>query len=427
MNNPIQNYDFISSPLDQKIKELISQGLIEDAYNLISHNVVKIAYNDRFVGKYIYTPTLDNIINEISNIVCLDDATTAESSSPKFPVILATELYKYGGHSQIVKDFKKIFPDSLVICTGFFGGIVKRQTGIVHGLDSFPMLALPISDHVLNTKRLFSILKQCASEVFMLTHHHDVVGNVACASLNRPVYFIHHSDHRLSLGSSNSRFRHIDIVVNMHEFCKEHSKATCIYWPQAIEDYGVKNFSYPIRDFSTATSGAANKFLWEGELAFPNVVAYILNKLSGYHYHIGALSDQQIGSIFAALENYGISRERFVYINNVSSLWKSLKELPVSLFVGSFPMHGLRTSIEVQGAGIPILPFKQPIGTVLDDTCMYPSEIGCWNSIHELSALIDKVTSQHQLFSSAARKHYEINFSKESLIAAISMSRSVVI
>ena len=289
------------------------------------------------------------------------------------------------------------------------------------------MLALPISGHVLNTKRLFSILKQYASEVFMLTHHHDVVGNVACAGLDCPVYFIHHSDHRLSLGSSNSRFRHIDMVVNMHEFCKEHSKATCIYWPQAIDDYGVKNFPYPIRDFSTATSGAANKFLWEGDLAFPNVIANILKKLSGSHYHIGALSDQQISSILAALESYGISRERFIYINNVPSLWNSLKELPVSLFVGSFPMHGLRTSIEVQGAGIPILPFKQLKGSILDDTCMYPPDIGCWSSIHELSALIDKVTSQHQLFSSAARNHYQNNFTKNSLIDAISKGRSVTI
>ena len=69
-------------------------------------------------------------------------------------------------------------------------------------------------------------------------------------------------------------------------------------------------------------------------------------------------------------------------------------------------MHGLRTSIEYQGAGLPVLFFNQEQNSLLGETPMYASEELCWQNIEQLVSLFELVDRSHEEFSDRARKKF---------------------
>jgi hypothetical protein len=405
-----------------EINSLLSNGKHLEALNLLSQKTIEFSGFSKFLGKKIYLPLFDSLITRIwseisekSNVQNILKSNHAQ----KIPVILATELYFEGGHSRIAEEICALFPNALIVLTNSFHGS-SREPALPKAIKDLPILVLPEDNVINNILQLNKLCKTLASQIYHLGHHHDVVLNAAVCEIDVPVYFIHHSDHKPSLGNTISKFIHIDIVLHMHEQCSHWLGSECVYWPQGVSDYGVKNFNYPLVDIITSSSGSHTKFDWEGSISYPQIISSILSKGVTSHYHIGSLTDSQLTAIKAELLQNNILIDRFKYIGPVSSLWSTLLELPVNCYIGSAPIHGLRTAIEVQGAGIAILPYKQnkSMPFMLEDK-HYNRLALYWSSINDLIDLMPKLRDLHMEASSSSRLFYEENFTVEMMKKAI--------
>jgi hypothetical protein len=85
-------------------------------------------------------------------------------------------------------------------------------------------------------------------------------------------------------------------------------------------------------------------------------------------------------------------------------------------------MHGLRTAIEVQGCGIPLVPFSQSGRTLLQERQHYAPDTVFWQSPTDLGKLFEVVHKTHQKRSNQVRLHFEQNFSMRLMHNAIEAS-----
>lgn len=398
--------------VEDKAIEALRNFKYDEACNLIASWTQIISSDPNFLGKYIYLPVMDQIMVQMSKML-LSDRKERVKSQGRVPVVIATEIYLDGGHTRIIEDLIKVNPGALLILTGYWSPLATNRSGVLpFGMKGLPILTLPNDSPEKNIIRLNDICNNIASEIYLLSHQHDVVANVALSSnLNVPVFFIHHSDHRACLGASNSEFVHVDMVPHMYEMCKKFMPEKVEYWPQGISDLGAKNYKYPLDSICTASSGASVKYSWDGFLSYPKMVKNLLSSGIDSHYHIGALSGDKLEAIKFELESNSIEFNRFKYIPRVESLWQTLLDLPINFFIGSAPVHGLRTSLEVQGAGVPILPFIQKNDDFLDEKNLYNKKALFWDDPNEIPKIIANSIFNHKIISTEARTHFLENYS----------------
>lgn len=411
--------------LEATISSLVQAGNFERAFQIIAIEMERAASNDAFLARQIYVPGLDSMIEQISR--GLAGASGRQTATAlRMPVIVATAIQAEGGHSRIIEDLVSMLDGAIVILTNFFSRQASRPVLAPRAIGSMPVLSLPADTACGNAMRLRDLGANLASHVYLLTHHHDVVALAATASgLSCPVYFIHHSDHRPSLGNTIKRFTHVDLVPHMQRFCTEHLGGTVHYWPMGVQDRGAKQFQYPLATPATASAATWMKFAWQGELSYPAIVSDLLRSGVGRHYHFGWLPDEKLKTIHDELASHGIAADRFVYVGTVKSLWERLVNLPVHVFVGSAPLHGLRTSMEVQGAGIPFCPYRQDVRSLMHESGNFDPATPAWENRAELVSCVAEAFNRHEEAARRARRHYEEFFTMARMKAAIGESHRI--
>lgn len=414
------------SDIQKKINELLNKGLLDEAGEALGDLTFLAAKDTRYVGSQIYVPGADSLCIKLGDAIGQPVVVASHLGDDhgRVPLIVVTELYASGGHSRIVEDLLRLYPKAQVITTGYFPRASKVADQLRRALPTVDALQLPADTLSGNVKRLRRLALDRASMIFHIAHHHDVVANAALSGVSGiPIFFIHHSDHRPSLGATINRFIHIDIAHHVMKICKHFLGERCVFWPQGVQDHGQKKFEYPLESIVTATSGTASKFIFEGSNGLPDIIKSVFAAGAQAHFHIGDLSPAQLELIQGALSSQGTELTRFHHIPLVPSLWQFLLTSPINLFIGSAPLHGLRTAIEVQGSGIPILPFRQTGNGLLEDASHYAAGTPFWNTSEELELLIPQVMKDHGGSSERARLHYEFSFSAKSMKDAIEETR----
>jgi hypothetical protein len=423
MNRAQGNSPFLrNNSVEESASSLIKAGNLEEAFQMIAAAAQTAAHCDEYLARQIYMPRLDDMISHVST--ALIGVSGQETAAVKrLPVIVATELYADGGHSRIVEDLVSMLDGAIVILTNFFPAQASRSVRAQRAIGRMPIVCLPTDTACENTLRLHDFCARLASHVYLLTHHHDVVALAATATgLTCPVYFIHHSDHRPSLGNTIDRFTHVDLVPHMHRFCSDHLRGPVHYWPMGLRDRGAKQFQYPLVSPSSASAASWQKFAWQGELAYPLIISDLLRSGVDRHYHFGFLPDEKLKAVHSELANHGLAADRFEYVGMVKSIWDQLLGLPIHVFVGSAPLHGLRTSMEVQGAGIPFCPYRQEAHSLMDETGTYDPTTPSWVNRSELVWCITQALKHHGVAAARSRRHYEQFFRLSGMKAAIEES-----
>ncbi len=107
------------------------------------------------------------------------------------------------------------------------------------------------------------------------------------------------------------------------------------------------------------------------------------------------------------LDERGINPARFAYMRSVPSLWDTLKEIDAHVFLNSFPVAGVRGSIEVQGCGYPIVFFadddRPPL---LQHTELFADQDLGWRTIPELLEKLRQASEHHPQRVTRAREFY---------------------
>lgn len=411
MDITITNNDIYCETENNLIEKLINEKKLTEACDRISTLIAAIANSNNFVGKALTSKSYDDKIIEIAKLIAENDEninTNINDCEKNKICIIVTELYKTGGHTEIAKLIKDIFPSAIVIATNYFGKFrdIEKPVNLIKGM---PDLALPACSALEKIQTLTKFLRNFNGRTILISHHHDVVALISAINSTQKPIFIFHSDHRVSLGHTMENFTHVALVP---ETKKNALKYEGFYTAcQSVRDYGSKKLN-DINSLKTCTIGGGEKFYWEGDLTLPKIISNsILNNLSIQHYHIGPLNPEQLNSIRHELQILGIDFSRFIHIQSVNSLWNYILNSEINMVIGSAPIHGTRSSIEIMGAGVPYLPFSGNIGHADMDQFFYPDYIEKWASLDELTRKINKIKSNAQQYSQSMRSHYESNFS----------------
>jgi hypothetical protein len=368
------------------------------------------------------SPELDALCVKISEQVTARDFPSSWDRSDiehsiASDVYVASELYDTGGHTPLIGDFIAAGNSrpAVVLVTD----INNRTKDISHpilarmGINAKQIQVCPQEALIGKVEWLKSAFAALAPErVFLFNHPHDSAAVAACGSLsNSELYFVHHVDRWPCFGAFMKGVRHIDLSPFCSACCRKKAHIyENIFIPIPSEDHGCRNFDdwRPNENgIVTAAAGNEAKFQTDYIPSYPTTIAALLRAGSRRHIHIGALSDEYLAKLKSELAEAGISEEKLIYVPRVPSVWRAMAGYRVDLYIGSFPVRGARTSVEVMGSGTPAVWHQLNVDTLFHDNHMKYPEALTWKSVPDLLGIVDKIDGEWlKTQSRAARARY---------------------
>lgn len=376
--------------------------------------VAKLMWVPELIGHKIFAPYFDQLLSQVR----LQTTTAQPRHSKHANVVIATEVYDFGGHTKEIISILNTVENPMLVITDLYGRFASQPfyQKIVSALPAHcPVVVLPQEGYVQKSTRLAGLINQQARNVFLLTHHDDVVAAVACQpQLDAHYYFIHHADHNMAIGNAIPHLQHIDLFGGRVQQCHEDLQRETGFLPTTAADLGCKDFTAPHSACGTVTAGSFGKFKTEGAIALAHIICQCLQLTNGKHYHFGEIPPQMLVQLQTYLQQQGVDASRLVYAGNVPSLWKALLAIDAHVFIGSAPIMGAKSDIEAQGAGYPLLAYK-----ALD--CPRHMNVGShgphthyWHDMQSLREGLAAIMANHAPLSLASRTYYEQSCSMQS-------------
>ncbi len=398
------------------LRDTIACGGLEQALVLIHDYVDKIITEPIFTANFISSQKLDLLCQEIGrkNFEAIPRVSFRINQQKKCTYV-ATKIQRSGGHARVIEDFIKTIPDAehVILVTGIegrsnIGEFLKRFNNIKVSVEISP------SRNYLTTlnwlqKRLVELQ---ADSNYLFNHHQD---SVAVASFQpnmlKKSTFYHHGDHHLCLGAHLSYLEHVDFHPMGYHFCRDDLGIDNKYIPLISQDKGGRPEGLKFKQngfLVTATAARSNKVEIPYYVSYQELIPKLLSVTKGKHVHIGNLSPWALFKINRQLKKLGVSNDRFIYIPWVPSVWKSLQQYGVDLYIASFPYGGAITLIESMGAGVPVALHKHIYSRVLSCIDMGYKDVFYWEDPEQLIDYCKNITSENlEKLSLIARDHYE--------------------
>lgn len=405
--------------LNAQIDTLIFQQRHGDVLAAIARAVHESYLLPGIAHNTLYYPALDRRIEALAQL--LDPLLPrAEPGPAGLHLIVATELYRIGGHSKVVEDLSHQVPAPVLVLTDLFGTYEKDPQQLAWIRERFAhatVITLPPGSLWDKCRRLGELTRRARPvSISYLAHHQDPVAYVG--TLTQPnvrKVFFHHADHNPALGCTLAGVRHVDLSPALQEHCSATAGARADLLPMHVPDQGLKRFvRFQGQAFSVVTAGHPAKFVRSGPMALQRMVSSSLQAIDGRFFHVGPLDADWIAEIRAHLASQQLDPQRFVSLGQVPSLWKTLLEIDAAFYIGSAPVAGGRGSIEAQGCGLPILFFNGfETGPLVENYSLFADPALGWRDVEELGALLRNVGTRHAKLSKAARHHYTTRYSRE--------------
>jgi len=393
------------------INQLLEKNHKDTILELIYRGVSHIKLKPELVGNKIFTPYFDEVLEELD----LEISAIVQRNKKSANIIIASEIYDFGGHTKVIAEMLAQLENPILIITDIFNRFsslnIFEKTS--KAFPECPVFVLPSESYLNKAKRLAEFINKNAKNVFLLSHHEDVVAVAACQkNIDSRFYFVHHADHNPAIGNHVKHFLHVDLFDARAKLCAEDLKKKTVYLPTTSADHGRKLFQYPIQTFSTVSAGSFGKFSMMGEYSLPNIIIESINMTNGLHYHFGQIDDASLAQIYADLKAASILPEKFVYMGNVPSLWHALQEIDAHLFLGAFPVMGAKADIDAQGLGYPLIAYKEALGPRHLNVGSHNPSVIYWSSISAFKLALQQTMREHQTLSNAARAYYEAHCSE---------------
>jgi predicted O-linked N-acetylglucosamine transferase (SPINDLY family) len=410
--------DLNLSPFESTLNELNQMGRYNEILEIIFKSVMSIKLRPEFIGNKIFTPYFDAVLENIN----LDVGQIIPNTKKMANVVVASEIYESGGHTKVIAELLDTLENPILVITDIYDRFAQSDlfAKIAATLPTCPVVILPKERYLDKATRLAGFINTCAKNVFLVSHHDDAVAVAACQkNFDTSYYFVHHADHNSSLGSYVNHFHHVDLFVDIASQCKQDLKRDVSVLPIHAEDFGGKQFNYPVKQFSTVSAGTSNKFDFSGAINFAEVIAASIKTCGGKHYHFGAIGEDQLKLIRTHLAQASIAPESFIYMGNVPSLWNGLLEIDAHIYVGSFPKRGGKGEIEAQGAGYPLLIYKDP------EDPKYLNVANCnpltqnWYTQSDFCEGLRSIMFDHEKYALESRRFYLAHHTKSEYLAAL--------
>jgi hypothetical protein len=368
------------------------------------------------------SPELDALCGQIGRQIAATDrfapASGSERNGAPTDVHIASELYETGGHTPLIGDFISASAGrrAIVLVTNIDNRIKHISPLILSrlGLEESQVCLCPEPTLAAKAKWLKSALAELAPDrIFLFNHPHDAPAVAAAASHeSSTLCFVHHVDRRPCLGAFLATVLHIDVTLFCFTCCR--TKAGLrdnIFIPLTVPDLGCRTIDAlkaNERGLITAAAGGEYKFQLDYAPSYLTTVTELLRAKGRRHVHIGELSDDYLARFKSELREAGVPETSLIYVPQVPSVWQAMSDFDVDLYIGSFPVRGARTTVEVMGSGTPAVWHQSHVDTFFHDTHMKYPEAAVWRTTNDLFKLLDEIDGQWLLDQSrAARSHYE--------------------
>ena len=415
--------------LEAAVKADVAADRFSEALEGIKDFVTRVMYGQSAPGNVVGARKLDALC-ELVGDACFERWFGPEqefrrnSQATKKIAILCTGLYKYGGTSLLIGDLARAHPDyeCTVIATNFLADMSAEDLELSRIGDSGATVSVcpAMSSEAKLRWVMETLLELAPSRIFLLNHHQDsVIVSAARPFVRRSkVVFYHHADYNLCLGVHLESAAHVDPHNVGFYNCRSQERITSnTYAPMTVDDLRQNRVGTQFlrnNALTTCSSGSYHKFRNFYLYPYVDLMTERLRIRNGHHVHVGGIPDGELSEIRRVLAEGGVDPERFVHIPWTGSLWKELIRQQVDLFIGSFPIGGARTTIEVMGAGVPILMpenYLSRFNSSRDIVYRYAFE---WKYPADFSRIICELTaeslSEHSVMS---RAHYVSEYSSD--------------
>jgi len=381
----------------ESVSDLIDREEFNHALRLIHDFVERIITEPLCTSQVYGSKTLDALCQSIGRANLSEikreiaDATLCQRDQPVFAYIV-TKLQKSGGHTRVIEDFIKARPDAqhVILSTELDG---KSDTDyLMKGLAKQANIVFEQAPKVNYQQRLTwlqeRLLQIHPKRIYLFNHHQDSVAVAAIQpEMNLDASFYHHGDHHLCLGVYLSHLEHIDPHPMGYHNCRGALGIENTYIPLSVDDKGDRSADWPFFHdgvLTTCTAARSNKIEIPYFVSYLELVPKLLKATGGRHIHIGRLTPWALFKIRRGLRRYGIQLDRFIYTPWVPSVWRTLHDYRVDLYVASFPYGGGLTLIEAMGAGVPVALHRHIFSRILSGIDLAYSAAFSWRSPDEL-------------------------------------------
>lgn len=415
------------------VNGLINNADLDSALHLIKDFVESVITEPACTAQVFGSRTFDRLCQEIGheslsntnrNLIAGD----TDITNGNIVVFVVTKLQNSGGHTRVIQDFIAARPgyDYIIFSTELDGSSESTDNILVRMKPTNCRFeAAPKSSYAARLQWLQERLLQTKPvSIYLFNHHQDSVAVAAVQlGMSPSIYFYHHGDHHLTLGLYVEYFIHIDPHPMGYHNCRDALGLKNIYIPLAIRDEGI-----PIsnREFlasgalKTCTAARSNKIEVPYYARYVEVIPALLSTTGGEHIHIGRLTLWARFQIRRQLRKLGVHQSKFIYIPWVQSVWRSLQNLEIDLYIASFPYGGGLTLIEAMGSGTPIALHTHTYSRILSGTELAYESAFSWRRPSELIAFCAGLDKQNLREAGAlSRAHYEFCFSEGVLKSAI--------
>lgn len=412
--------------LELTVSTCIDRGEIESALNLLVVYAQARWHDPGTLTRLFGSARLDELCLKIGRAAV--PAIPSDGGTRETSVYVASHLAGHGGHTHVLES--AVMADAtarrVILLTDMFNHAdvetLRQRFERTCEFRAAPHGSLPAKLKWLSEQ----LLELQPQNILLFNHHEDAVMIAAMAHwLGRSsVFFIHHADTNLCYGANLPGAVHIDLHNIGFECCRDFEGIKDnVYLPLSIKE---KKFRDPDFNFKakgvlrTCSSGSYNKFSGRYAFQYIDLIVLRFKAEAGTHLHIGGIPPQELERLRSVLVAADIDPDRFVHVPWVESVWTTLVDRNVDLYISSFPLSGGLATVEAMGSGTPILAHRSDMSRFHGGVdVMYPSVL-TWRNAREFEAAIAGVTAERlQLDSREAtdwfRKHHSLKVMGEQL------------
>lgn len=377
----------------------LAQGLLDRALRLVHDFVERVITEPLCTAQVFASRELDALCQRIGRhnlargrLLTVDP--WPDRGARPMVIYVLTRLQKSGGHSRLVEDFIRARPDKdhLILATGIGGpSDWAYLTQVFAGQSNVRFLSAPRGDFGARLSWLQGALVSCGPEhVYLFNHHQDSVAVAAIQpGMGIKASFYHHGDHHLCLGVHLDHLVHIDPHPMGYHHCREMLGVENVYVPLTFEDKGPRPDTLPFAPggvLTTATAARSNKIEIPYFVSYLDLIPGLLKMTGGRHIHIGRLTPWALWRLRRGMRKEGVPADRLVYLAWTPSVWRTLQEKGVDVYIASFPYGGGITLIEAMGAGVPVVLHRHIYSRILSGLELAYPEAFSWRSPADLLA-----------------------------------------
>ena len=385
--------------LIRRAEVALDRGSINTALRLVHDFVERIVTEPICTAQVFASRNLDELClrigrQNLASLIAPQFDLWPDRKNGPIVVYLVSRFQRSGGHSRLVQDFIRAQPDKdhLILSTGVGGPSDEVYLSKVYADDdSVRFMTAPHKDLQSRLIWMQSMLACSQPEhIYLLNHHQDSVAVAALVpELGLKGSFLHHGDHHLCLGVHLDHLTHVDLHPMGYHYCRDELGVDNRYLPLTFED---KHF-VPVQTelasggcLTTATAARSNKIEIPYYVSYLDTIPRVLKVTGGRHIHIGKLTPWALRRMRAQIRKNGVPEDRLIYIEWTPSVWKSLQEHEVDVYIASFPYGAGLTLIEAMGAGVPVIMHQHVYSRVLSGLELAYPEAFRWADPEDLLA-----------------------------------------